>query len=306
MQLAALRRRRRRGGADRLPARHLPGLSAGPHRRSSTTASTRRTCGRIRRPRSRSATTGRASTRDTPVVTYVTRNIEPMRGSHIVIRSLPDLLGLDPRPAGRVHRRERRQLFGPPPDGQDLARHLPRQVETPGRLVARPFRRARALQLSSCECCRSRRRHLYLTYPFVLSWSLIESMALECRIVASATRAGREVITDGENGRLFPFFDRRPSSRRVRETLDDRGLGRHGREARPEGGRGIRFPHRLPAAMAGASSACPDQGLKPAVLDFCAVRKRRAIKVSAKLDLRLRRPAACVKRARKNQCGTRT
>jgi glycosyltransferase involved in cell wall biosynthesis len=64
--------------------------------------------------------------------------------------------------------------------------------------------------------------HVYMTYPFVLSWSSIEAMALECRIVASDTDPVREVIQDGVNGRLFPFFDEKALAERVRETLAER------------------------------------------------------------------------------------
>jgi glycosyltransferase involved in cell wall biosynthesis len=64
--------------------------------------------------------------------------------------------------------------------------------------------------------------HVYMTYPFVLSWSSIESMALECRIVASDTAPVREIITDGVNGRLFPFFDEKALAERVRETLAEK------------------------------------------------------------------------------------
>ena len=100
----------------------------------------------------------------------------------------------------------------------------------------------RVLQVSSA--------HLYLTYPFVLSWSLIESMALECRIVASDTAPVREVITDGENGRLFPFFDPTALVARVRETLETDGSAAL---AGRRGGRRWRnmISSSLPAAMAG-------------------------------------------------------
>jgi glycosyltransferase involved in cell wall biosynthesis len=170
--------------------------------------------------------------RDTPLVTYVTRNIEPMRGSHVVIRSLPGLLGLHPGLRVLCIGGNDVSYSAHPPEGKTWLDIFRAQVEREvdwsrvhfvGRVPYNLY--VRALQASSA--------HLYLTYPFVLSWSLIESMALECRIVASATAPVQEVITEGETGRLFPFFDANALVARVRETLEaPDGSAAMAREAR--------------------------------------------------------------------------
>jgi glycosyltransferase involved in cell wall biosynthesis len=159
--------------------------------------------------------------RSAPVVTYVTRNIEPMRGAHIVLRSLPDLLAIDPRLQVVVIGGAGTSYSGRAPGGKTWLELFRSSIERPvdwsrvhlvGNLPYDQF--VKVLQVSSA--------HLYLTYPFVLSWSLIESMALGCRIVASDTAPVREVIEDGVTGRLFPFFDRKALVERVRQTLAEK------------------------------------------------------------------------------------
>jgi glycosyltransferase involved in cell wall biosynthesis len=140
------------------------------------------------------------------VVTYSARNLEPYRGFHVFMRSLPKVLrsrpnahvlivGGDSVSYGRRPSRAstwRQQLLAELAGEIDL-----RRVHFVGRL---PFRQYLAvLQLSSV--------HVYLTYPFVLSWSLLEAMSAGCHIVASRTAPVEEVIIDCENGWLVDFFD---------------------------------------------------------------------------------------------------
>ena len=65
------------------------------------------------------------------------------------------------------------------------------------------------------------RVHIYLTYPYVLSWSLLEAMSAACTIVASNTPPLKEAIIDGQTGRLVDFFDGVALANMVNELLND-------------------------------------------------------------------------------------
>jgi glycosyltransferase involved in cell wall biosynthesis len=154
--------------------------------------------------------------REQPVVTYATRNLEPYRGFHIFIRAAAELC------------RRRRDCHIVIAGGDEVSysafshretyrEKMLREVEIdPGRVhfVGRlPFNDyLRLLQVSSA--------HVYLTVPFVLSWSLLEAMAAGCVVIGSDTAPVREVLRHGYNGLLADFFSPREIADRVERVLD--------------------------------------------------------------------------------------
>lgn len=152
---------------------------------------------------------GGALTKNDEVITFVNRNLEPYRGYHIFMRALPQIL--QARPQAKVVIVGGDEVsYGAKPDGNRSWKQIFLDELTPqlnadqmarihfvGKIAYPRF--INLLQISSL--------HVYLTYPFVLSWSLLEAMSAECAILASDTAPLREVITDGVNGCLVDFFD---------------------------------------------------------------------------------------------------
>ena len=64
--------------------------------------------------------------------------------------------------------------------------------------------------------------HVYMTYPFVLSWSLLEAMSAGCLVIGSRTPPVEEVIDGSENGYLVDFFDIDGLAERICAALADR------------------------------------------------------------------------------------
>ena len=79
--------------------------------------------------------------------------------------------------------------------------------------------------------------HVYLTYPFVLSWSLLEAMACGCFVIGADTAPVREFIRDGANGQLVDFLDQEAITRGVSHVLRNYAQYRQLRRAAREDGR---------------------------------------------------------------------
>lgn len=148
-------------------------------------------------------------TRDDPVITFVNRNLEPYRGYHIFMRALPEILNRCPKARVLIVGGDGVSYGTRPLDGQKWKDIFFTEVQE--RLDASAMGRIHflgtipyetfipLLQLSTV--------HVYLTYPFVLSWSLLEAMSVGCAIVASNTQPLHEAVNHNETGRLVDFFD---------------------------------------------------------------------------------------------------
>ncbi len=183
-------------------------------------------------PHARFTWQGRVFAASEPIVTYVARNLEPYRGVHRFLRALPALLAAAPgaqvlvvggdevsygapsaHPGGwRGALVDELAAAGTPLDAQ--------RVHFIGKLPHAEY--VKVLQVSAA--------HVYLTYPFVLSWSLLEAMAAGCQVVASRTAPVLEVLDDA-SARLVDFFDHDALVAAIVAALRDPAHGRASREA---------------------------------------------------------------------------
>jgi glycosyltransferase involved in cell wall biosynthesis len=173
---------------------------------------------------------GRVLTRRDEVVTYVARNLEPYRGFHVFMRALPQLLRRCKRAQVVIAGDDGVSYGAPPPPNstyrammlQELGSKLDlERVHFVGLLDYHAY--LNLLQVSSA--------HIYLTYPFVLSWSFIEALACGCVVVGSATSPVLEVLKDGVNGFTVNFFSPRQLANRIEMALTERRALRQVRQA---------------------------------------------------------------------------
>ena len=168
-----------------------------------------------------------------PVVTYVNRAIEPYRGCHTFLRSIPALQQQAPNSRIVIVGDPSGDSYGPAPTAygtwkeqflDEIANtYDPTRVHFTGSLTYEKY--LEVLQHSSV--------HVYLTYPFVLSWSLLEAMSCGCAVVGSATAPVQELIQHEHNGLLTDFFDPAALADAIAHLLKERSLAKQlGKAAR--------------------------------------------------------------------------
>ena len=152
------------------------------------------------------------------VLTFVNRNLEPYRGFHVMMRALPEILRQRPRAHALIIGGDEVSYGSKPSEGGTWRSRMLAEVGTKlpldrvhflGRIAYRDY--LRVLQVSAC--------HVYLTYPFVLSWSCVEALSVGCAVVASKTAPVEEVIEHRRNGLLVDFFDGGQLAESVCEVL---------------------------------------------------------------------------------------
>ena len=175
-------------------------------------------------------------TRADEVITFVNRNLEPYRGYHVFMRTLPRLLRERPNATVLIVGGDEVSYGARPPKGQTWKQIFIDEVR--GQISDADWARVRFLGRIPYDqflrLLQVSRVHVYLTYPFVLSWSLMEAMSCEAAIVAGDTEPVREVITQNETGRLVDFFDRTALVDEICALLEDEAerarLGRNARD----------------------------------------------------------------------------
>lgn len=153
-----------------------------------------------------------------PIITYIARGMEPYRGFPQFMEAVAILQKRRPEAQVIIIGDDRVAYGAKRPDGKTYKEWALENLELDQSRIhflgRQPLRTLRDMLRISAA-------HVYLTVPFVLSWSMMEAMSAGALIVGSDTEPVREIITDGENGLLVPFFEPEALAARLGDVLVD-------------------------------------------------------------------------------------
>ncbi|MBD2393579.1 glycosyltransferase [Cyanobacterium aponinum FACHB-4101] len=155
------------------------------------------------------------------IITYVARGMEPYRGFPQLIETIYILQKRRPQSHFVIVGQNRVAYGKQLPEGQNyqdlMLAKFPLDLTKVSFTGLLPYSEyLKVLQASSA--------HIYLTRPFVLSWSMLEAMATGCVVIASDTQPVKEIIVDNYNGLLVPFFEPEKIADKVEYALSNRDL----------------------------------------------------------------------------------
>lgn len=164
----------------------------------------------------------RTFSREDEIVTYIARNLEPIRGTHTMLRSLATLQKLRPKAQlvviGADGISYGRALGGPDTFRQRLMKELGDTVDW-----SRVHFAGQMPYDDLISLLRLSRTHVYLTAPFVISWSMMEAMSLEKVVIASDNAPVRQFIEPGKTGLLVDFFNPAQLGETIASVLEKPG-----------------------------------------------------------------------------------
>ena len=154
------------------------------------------------------------------LLTYVARNLEPYRGFHTFMRALPKILAARPDVVVSVVGGDEISYGAPPATGGTWRETL--LAELRGKLdLARVHFLGKIPYDQHLSLLKRSDVHVYLSYPFVASWSLREAMACGCMIIGGDTQTVTEFITDGKTGIVVPALDPKARAKAVLEAMEN-------------------------------------------------------------------------------------
>lgn len=156
---------------------------------------------------------------DAEILTSITRGMEPHRGFPDTMRAIARLHKTRPKLHAFVGGEDRVAYGAKLPEGESWKKRMLAELDLDH---DRLHFTGLVPRQQMIDLMRASDVHLYLTVPFVLSWSLLDAMAVGCLIVASDTEPVREFVTDGATGLLTPMGDVDALVARIEAALDDK------------------------------------------------------------------------------------